>query len=170
MKITKNALLFTATLVLVVFSGCSTPEQTRATSPQPINSAIAAEQSIPSPSVNSSIEPNAPQINPTTIETLNCEDAITQAEMNICTANEAREANEKLNEVYKKLQEKVQGTPQEARLIKAQRAWVAFRDADCEYSQRRYDGGSIMSAIYALCVVDLTEKRTQRLEEYLEQG
>ncbi|MBP0017336.1 MAG: DUF1311 domain-containing protein [Cyanobacteria bacterium SBLK] len=147
MKITKHALIFTATLVLVVFSGCSTPAQTR------------------------TIDANAPKIAQSSVENkenLNCDTPITQLDMNLCTAKEAKEANEKLNEVYTKLQEKVKGTPQESRLLEAQNTWLAFRDADCEYSQRRYDGGSIMPMIYALCVVDLTEKRSQQLEEYLE--
>lgn len=149
MKITKHALIFTATLILVVFSGCSTPQQTRA------------------------IDANAPKIAQNSIEnndTLNCDTPITQLEMNWCAAKEAKESQEKLNAIYKKLQEKVKGTPQESRLAEAQNTWLAFRDADCEYSQRRYDGGSIMPMIYALCVVDLTEKRTQKLEDYLEQG
>ncbi|MGK7927458.1 MAG: lysozyme inhibitor LprI family protein [Spirulina sp.] len=169
MKITKHALLFTATLVLVVFSGCSTPEQTRATSPQNMNGAIVTEQSSPITTLNHT----APKIAQSSLkenETLNCEAPITQLEMNICTATEAREADEKLDKVYEKLRAKVKDTPQEARLIEAQTAWKAFRDADCEYSQRRYDGGSIMPAIYALCVVDLSEKRTRQLEDYLGQG
>ncbi|MEM9543220.1 MAG: lysozyme inhibitor LprI family protein [Cyanobacteria bacterium P01_E01_bin.42] len=149
MKITKHAFIFTATLILVVFSGCSTPGQSRA------------------------IDANAPQIAQSSIENndnLNCNTPITQLEMNLCSAKEANEANEKLNAAYQKLQEKVKGTPQETRLVEAQNAWLAFRDADCEYSKRRYDGGSIMPMIYALCVVDLTEKRTQNLEDYLGQG
>jgi uncharacterized protein YecT (DUF1311 family) len=172
MKITKNVLLFTATLILVVFSGCSTPEQTRATSPEGINSAIATEQSSPISSLNHSLNSPTPKIAQSFVENdenLNCEAPQTQLEMNFCTANKAKEADEKLNKVYQELREKVQGTPQENRLVAAQTAWIAFRDADCEYAQRRYDGGSIMPAIYALCVVDLTEKRTQTLEEYLEQ-
>lgn len=177
MKVTKNVFIFTATLILVVFSGCSTPEQTRATSPDGVNSrvisAIATEQSSPIASLNPTPNNTAPKIPQSPLkadENLNCEEPQTQLEMNLCTTKEAREADAKLNIVYGKLRDKVKDTAQETRLIEAQTAWISFRDADCEYSQRRYDGGSIMPAIYALCVIDLTEKRTQTLEDYLEEG
>ncbi|MEA5470247.1 lysozyme inhibitor LprI family protein [Spirulina sp. 06S082] len=178
MKITKNVFIFTATLILVVFSGCSTPEQTRATSPDSINGrtsgAIATEQFSPiASSPITTLNHTTPKIAQNPLkedEKLNCEEPQTQLEMNLCATKEAGEADAKLNRVYGQLRDKVKDTAQETRLIAAQTAWITFRDADCEYSQRRYDGGSIMPAIYALCVIDLTEKRTQTLEDYLEEG
>ncbi|MCW6036900.1 lysozyme inhibitor LprI family protein [Spirulina subsalsa FACHB-351] len=177
MKTAKHLIVFTATLALVIFSGCSTPEQTQASDPTPhIPSTEQQYTPSPSPTLSSpssaaiaspspSIVAQAPDVE----EDLNCDDPTSQWEMNVCADQAAKEADARLNEVYRQLRVKVSGTPQESRLIEAEKAWIDFRDKDCEFSRRRYDGGTIMPMIYAMCVNDLTQRRTEQLEAYLEE-
>jgi len=99
-----------------------------------------------------------------------CDQAQTQAEINICAALKADEADEQLNQVYRQLRAKIKGSSQERRLINAQLAWIKFRDADCDYAKGRYEGGSIVPTIYASCLSRLTEQRTRELADYLEEA
>lgn len=101
-------------------------------------------------------------------DTLDCDNAMTQMEMNACAAEDAQAADAELNRVYQQLRGTITEDAQAERLIAAQQAWITFRDADCAYSQYRYDGGSIMPMIYANCIAERTTQRTQELEMYLD--
>ncbi|MFW6296534.1 MAG: lysozyme inhibitor LprI family protein [Halothece sp.] len=103
-------------------------------------------------------------------ENIDCSNPQTQTEMNICAGSSAKKADDQLNAVYQELRKEISGTPQEQRLIKAQQKWIAFRDADCDYARKQYEGGSIEPTIYAGCIADSTEQRTKDLEAYLEQA
>ena len=77
-------------------------------------------------------------------------------------------ADARLNEDYRALMgtlsEDEEGT---ARLKRAQRAWIAFRDAECTFNAQWTEGGTIHSRIVAGCMADLTEQRADQLEAYL---
>ncbi|NEO26356.1 MAG: lysozyme inhibitor LprI family protein [Kamptonema sp. SIO4C4] len=165
MKTTKHFLLFTATLMLVVFSGYSDSSVV-----QSGETAIATEQPASPHNQDVSLF-SSPLAQPFMLSeaALDCDQAETQAELNYCAAQAATAADKRLNAVYQQLRGAIQGTPQEQRLINAQLAWIEFRDRDCDYAQHQYDGGSMMPMIYGFCVADLTEKRTRELAEYLEQ-
>lgn len=102
---------------------------------------------------------------PTSVD---CTNPQTQADMNYCAALDAQVADDRLNEVYQDLRAAITNETQEKQLISAQQAWISFRDSDCEFSQRRYDGGSIMPLIYSSCIAERTRQRTKELEMYLE--
>ncbi|WP_017305080.1 lysozyme inhibitor LprI family protein [Spirulina subsalsa] len=179
MKTAKHLIVFTATLALVIFSGCSTPEQTQATDPTPQTPPTEQQyRESPTPTFSSPSRAAIASPSPSIVaqapdteveEELNCENPTSQWEMNVCADQGAKEADVRLNEVYRQLRAKVAGTPQENRLIEAEKAWIDFRDKDCEFSRRRYDGGTIMPMIYAMCVNDLTQRRTEQLEAYLQE-
>ncbi|WP_376702930.1 lysozyme inhibitor LprI family protein [Mesorhizobium sp. ISC25] len=65
-----------------------------------------------------------------------------QQMMNICADEDYKSADVKLNKAY---QELISGSDANARklLQTAQRAWIAFRDAECSYSAADSEGGSI---------------------------
>ncbi|MBE9114479.1 DUF1311 domain-containing protein [Lusitaniella coriacea LEGE 07157] len=150
-----------AIALATLFSGCSNTENTEAAY------SIASTAEIPSPASLTEPIPNKPSKPPT--KTLpDCSSAQTQAEINTCTAEAAQKADERLNQVYRKLRAALQNSPQEQRLIAAELAWIEYRDTDCEFDQRRYDGGSIMASVYSTCVANLTEQRAEKLEQYLE--
>lgn len=53
-------------------------------------------------------------------------------------------------------------------LLKAQRAWIAFRDAECAMEYAAWGSGSIRSLAGADCLMSLTAERTVRLVEVRE--
>ncbi|MCQ0970293.1 DUF1311 domain-containing protein [Paracoccus sp. TK19116] len=50
-------------------------------------------------------------------------------------------------------------------LTKAQRAWIAFRDADCSLAYDRWDGGSMRSIAAANCRMVATARRALDLKD-----
>lgn len=82
----------------------------------------------------------------------------TQMEINECAGIAYDKADKRLNQVYRKLER----TPE---LVAAQRAWIAFRDAQCSYQASAYKGGSMQPMVYAGCLQSLTEERIKQLEE-----
>jgi uncharacterized protein YecT (DUF1311 family) len=54
-----------------------------------------------------------------------------------------------------------------AQLVRAQRAWLAFREADCDYAESQYRGGTIAPVQRTLCLVRDTADRTAALRAYL---
>lgn len=49
----------------------------------------------------------------------------------------------------------------------AQRAWVAFRDAECNLVYALYQDGSIRSVLHSTCNLELTAKRALELRDML---
>ena len=97
-----------------------------------------------------------------------CVKAMTQTGMNSCAGAQFKQADNELNATYLKLKERYaddQGAV--AGLTKAQRAWVAFRDAECELEAYPTQGGSVQSMIRLNCLARLTESRTPQLRERL---
>jgi uncharacterized protein YecT (DUF1311 family) len=50
-----------------------------------------------------------------------------------------------------------------AALLAAQRAWLAFRDAECRVEGYQYRGGSAQGMVHRQCLTDLTRTRTTQL-------
>ena len=71
-------------------------------------------------------------------------------------------ADAALNKIYKQLAAKLDGKEKTA-LRDAQRAWIAFRDKECEYRTIGDDGGSIRPMELAMCARDMTEARAKAL-------
>jgi uncharacterized protein YecT (DUF1311 family) len=49
-------------------------------------------------------------------------------------------------------------------LLAAQRAWLAYRDAECQLASYEFRGGSAMPMAHAQCLADLTNARTKQLK------
>lgn len=86
----------------------------------------------------------------------------TQMEMNECAGIAYDKADKRLNQVYRKLER----TPE---LVAAQRAWIAFRDAESNYQASAHEGGSMQPMIYAGSLQSLTEDRIEQLEQASQQ-
>jgi uncharacterized protein YecT (DUF1311 family) len=91
-----------------------------------------------------------------------CSNAPTQMAMNECVGKSLKAADQKLNESYRTLAGKISKDGAE-HLKKTQRAWLAWRDAQCEFDTMGARDGSIHSMIQAMCVEDLTKEQTARL-------
>ena len=93
----------------------------------------------------------------------------TQAGMNECAGQEFKAADAALNAVYRRIVARLAGQTEARQLLtKAQRAWVGFRDAECQFSASGVQGGSIQPMIASECQTDLTKTRTEALRRYLD--
>jgi uncharacterized protein YecT (DUF1311 family) len=91
-----------------------------------------------------------------------CENPQSQMEMNQCAASSYKAADAELNSLYAALQ----GKPADAvtqKLQIAQRAWIKYRDANCEAEAELYAGGSIQPMILAACMERVTRARIAEL-------
>lgn len=97
-----------------------------------------------------------------------CADLMSQHEMNRCAADEHKKADAELNKVYQQLLPKLEGEQKE-KLKVAQRAWLTFRDAHCEYEAFAFDGGSMQPLIRFSCLEAVTRERTKQLRGALQE-
>jgi uncharacterized protein YecT (DUF1311 family) len=97
-----------------------------------------------------------------------CSNAKTQTEMNLC-ANQAYEKSDaELNALYKQILKRVKNdTVATRRLVSAQRAWIAFRDAECTFVASPSTGGSVYPMVLSHCRERLTRARVNDLKSYL---
>ena len=91
-----------------------------------------------------------------------CEDAQTQADMNICWGNEYKSADARLNQVYRQFMARLDDE-EKAQLKTAQTAWLKYRDANCDFVGDQYKGGTIRPMIAAICLADVTTNRAKEL-------
>ena len=97
-----------------------------------------------------------------------CANAITQGEMNQCAAQEKKAADNELNSLYKQITARLKDNPEAKQsLVKAQRAWIGFRDAECNFSASGVEGGSVYPLIYGNCITALTKARVETFKTYL---
>lgn len=113
-------------------------------------------------------------------DAIDCSDPGTTVEMNFCSDKAFQEADAKLNAVYKNVLAHIaESDPEkpydreswEKAMRESQRAWVAFRDADCKGAvPMEWSGGSGTSAAVTGCMTEKTEARTKELSERYEQN
>ncbi|KAA1182914.1 DUF1311 domain-containing protein [Rhizobium tropici] len=105
---------------------------------------------------------------------VDCAKAETQLDLNTCSALDFDKADKALNAQYRKtraamvaidsdLDNNMKGA--EKALIKAQRAWVDYRDGECEAQGFQARGGSMEPMLVSGCKADLTKKRTKELKD-----
>lgn len=93
--------------------------------------------------------------------------AQTQAEMNAKAAADFQRADARLNAVYAKLRAALDEEGRD-RLKTAQRAWVAFRDAEAALAaDTEARGGSMAPLVYATAQEELTTARIGQLRKML---
>ena len=96
---------------------------------------------------------------------VDCNTAVTQFDMNRCADKDYQAADKVLNEIYKKALAAQEGDDE--KLKAAQRAWIVFRDAECDFRTESDEGGSIQPMDRALCMAALTKERAKQLRDYL---
>ena len=98
-----------------------------------------------------------------------CEDdATTQADLNDCAAQSFTKSDTALNGLYREIMQRLGKDSAEARqLVAAQRAWIAFRDAECSFAASGVAGGSIYPMTVVNCRDMLTSKRIDDFKFYL---
>lgn len=97
-----------------------------------------------------------------------CDDAADQATMNACAEKALKASDAELNAVYRTITHRLAGDPDaEKQLVAAQRAWIAFRDAECKFTSSGTSGGSAYPMVYSMCLDGLTRARTADLKALL---
>jgi uncharacterized protein YecT (DUF1311 family) len=91
----------------------------------------------------------------------------TQAEMNQEAAADFQKADAALNKVYQRIRAALDADGQ-AKLKVAQRAWLAYRDAEAALEAAPNEGGSIYPMIVANVKTRLTEARVSELGQLLQ--
>ncbi len=94
-----------------------------------------------------------------------CDSGVTRS-MTICVAYGQRAQELRLNEVYLEVLKNVKGTGAEKKLLKAQRAWLAYRITSCDYESDGWAGGTGHGMIELSCLTTLARDRVQQLEKY----
>ncbi|PDT84617.1 lysozyme inhibitor LprI family protein [Sinorhizobium sp. BJ1] len=111
---------------------------------------------------------------------VDCQKAVTQMDLNICAGQEYGAADAELNKTYREAIAVMQETDRELgdidaayvgaveALKEAQRAWIGYRDGQCELAGFEARGGSMEPMLVSGCLAELTRKRTAELKELLE--
>jgi uncharacterized protein YecT (DUF1311 family) len=92
------------------------------------------------------------------------------------SVQELAAADRRLNQVYQRRiadaraddrrDRRVRGWySQEAALRSSERAWIAFRDAECRYLTQQDAGSRMHGALVRGCLVEQTEERTEELRD-----
>ncbi len=110
---------------------------------------------------------------------VNCADPQAQQEMNFCAGQDFEKADKELNQVYKKAVASQQQVDKDMgdmgppylgavkALKKAQRAWIDYRDGQCEGEGYEAAGGSMQPMLISGCKARLTQARTKELRDLI---
>jgi len=108
---------------------------------------------------------------------IKCKPDGNQMEMNQCAADDYAAADKKLNTTWKKLMAQFKDDKTAtAKLKAAQKAWIAFRDAEiaaqfaCDEGDVRVCWGSMYPMLVNGELQAMTETRTERLQKYIDDG
>jgi uncharacterized protein YecT (DUF1311 family) len=104
-----------------------------------------------------------------------CSNALTTPEINDCARQDLNKAEQKLNDTYKKVvaslnqpdNESTKYSEVKKALIESQRAWVTFRQRDCDALFQLNAGGTIRTVVFLGCMTQHAEQRAKSLKNYL---
>ena len=108
---------------------------------------------------------------------LDCADPQTQLALTMCAGQEFEKADKALNAQYKITREAMrrrdaaadeQFKGAEEALVKAQRAWIAYRDAHCVVEGFEARGGTMEPMVFVQCQAEVTGRRTDELKALAE--
>lgn len=111
-------------------------------------------------------------------DALDCDNAMTQTAMNMCSKQEYDRADAELNRVWEQVRAHARnadgtydhddGQPGHwETLLKAQRAWLIYREEHCRLSSYDARGGSLQPLLLNDCMTSLTEARAAELRRLL---
>ncbi len=109
-------------------------------------------------------------------ENIDCNNQMSQMEMNICAGRDYEEADKELNAVWKdakasakemdaEFEQEWKGA--EAALLAAQRGWIAYRDGNCELAGWEAHRGSMEPMLVSGCLATMTRQRTKELKAFI---
>ena len=97
-----------------------------------------------------------------------CANATSQMAMNVCADQAYRKTDAELNAVYSQINGRLKQDKEATKLlVNAQKAWLAFREAECTFSTSASVQGSVYPMLVAQCRGGMTSKRIDELKTYL---
>jgi uncharacterized protein YecT (DUF1311 family) len=97
-----------------------------------------------------------------------CDNATDQMTMNECAHRAFQKSDAELNALYRDIERRSSDPQSQKLLIASERAWVAFRDAECTFSTASSVGGTIHPMAYSGCLERLTSARIGDFKRYLQ--
>ncbi len=97
---------------------------------------------------------------------IDCKNPVGQTSINICADKAFKASDKQLNEKYHELYE-ASSEAGRLKLQQAQRAWIAYRDAQCTFDTMGSVGGSMHAQTYSTCVDMLTQAQTKIVNQQL---
>ena len=102
-------------------------------------------------------------------EATDCAEAATQLDLDRCAAQDFAKADALLNGTYKRVMLRLKENLQIHQLLTAaQKAWLTFRDTECDFVTSTSAGGIIHPMVVATCRARLTTDRAKMLQAYLD--
>ena len=95
----------------------------------------------------------------------------TQPGLDRCADASYKKADAALNGAYKEIVRRLKDDAATTKLlVTAQKAWIAYRDAECAFSSSANAGGSIYPLVLSVCLEEVTKERTKELGVFLKCG
>lgn len=99
-----------------------------------------------------------------------CKDQ-TQSGLDVCADANFQKADTALNASYKEIVRRLKDDAATTKLlVTAQKAWLAYRDAECAFSSSANAEGSIYPMVFSICLEEVTRQRTKELSVFLKCG
>lgn len=91
-----------------------------------------------------------------------------QRSLDECAGQQFAAADKQLNDDFREIQKRLgEGADSRKKFIEAQRAWIAFRDAECAFQTSGVAEGSLYPMALAQCKTSLTTDRVKQFKAYL---
>lgn len=98
----------------------------------------------------------------------NCSERASQPEINDCVEKAFQKSDDELNKLYKQIETRLtEDADKNKLLVNAQKAWISFRDAECNFSSSGVIGGTIYPTIVSTCLDRMTQRRIRDFRGYL---
>ncbi len=104
-------------------------------------------------------------------DAVDCKDPQDTMTMKLCAGRDFQKADQELNSAWAKYKTDAEDSDKATdkheyvdALLDSQRAWLAYRDAECTWQGFEAHGGSLENEIVATCMAKLTRDRIKQLQ------
>jgi uncharacterized protein YecT (DUF1311 family) len=94
-------------------------------------------------------------------------EAATTVGMEGCLEHEVVRTDRKIDAVVKQIFSSLGSDAARARLVKAQRAWLSYRTADCSSIADKYEGGTLVGVVASQCTADRSARHLVDVRSFL---
>ena len=104
-----------------------------------------------------------------------CNDPKTQLDMNVCSYRDYLASDIELNRTWSRIERKMDreskkwsGQTDFGALLESQRAWLVYRDKQCNAEAVAFEGGSMQPTVESTCLARVTRVRIEELNALVE--